>query len=395
MRNFIFSQYDMTFKKKGVLMSKLIRSSRPIFPKEDINQLLLDVGEVLEDGQFRNGKNVSLFERMVAQYVGVKSAVAFDSDSSAYETVLRYFGVSGGEVVVCTNSFISVPNSVVSAGGKVVFADIGEETLSMDPESLMQNISANTRGVIVTHIAGFPNPDLKRIMEICKEHKLFLVEDATHAIGATVNGQKAGSFGDAAVFAFTPTKVLTTGEGGMLVTNNAELSEFAKRFSFYGSGVGKTNFVDLGRHMVLPEISAILGIYQLKRIEEFIARRNEIAESYNEALDKIGSVRTVKCPLGCRSSYYKYPLILDGKLDKYEFTKSLYQDFGVETGNIFYPPCHLQTVYKKLGAASYGSLLTSERVLFRTITLPMHVGLTDKDFDYVLDKVAFLARRVS
>jgi perosamine synthetase len=384
----------MSFKKSDN-MSKLIRSSRPIFPKEDIDQILLDIREVLEEGQFRNGKNVSLFERMVAQYIGVKNAVAFDSDSNAYETVLRYFDVNDGEVVVCTNSFISVPNSVEFAGGKVVFADIREETLSMDPESLLQNISANTRGVIVTHIAGFPNPDLKRIMEICREHGLFLIEDATHAIGATVNGQKAGSFGDAAVFAFTPTKVLTTGEGGMLVTNNAELSEFAKRFSYYGSGVGKTNFVDLGRHMVLPEISAILGISQLKRVEEFISRRNKIADAYNEALDKIGTVRTVKCPMGYRSSYYKYPLILDEKLDKGEFTRLLFQDFGIETGNIFYPPCHLQTVYRKLGVASYGSLLTSELVLSRTITLPMHVGLTNEDVDYVLDKVVFLAQKLS
>lgn len=377
-------------------MSKqLIRSSKPIFPKEDINQLLLDVREVLEDGQFRNGKNVNMFEKMVAQYVGVGNTVAFDSDSSAYETVLRYFGVEGGEVVVCTNSFVSVPNSVVSVGGKVVFADICENTLSMDPESLRQNISPKTRGVIVTHIAGFPNPDLKSILEICREHDLFLVEDATHAIGATVNGQKAGSFGDAAVFAFTPTKVLTTGEGGMLVSNNAELGEFAKRFSFYGSGVGKTNFIDLGRHMVLPEISAILGIYQLKRLEEFVARRNEIAKSYDEALEKIDVAQTVKCPAGYRSSYYKYPLILDGKLDKAEFTRMLFQDFGVETGNIFYPPCHLQAVYKKLGAFSYGNLLVAERVLSRTITLPMHVGLTDEDVEYVLDKVKFLACKLS
>jgi dTDP-4-amino-4,6-dideoxygalactose transaminase len=371
---------------------KIIRSSKPIFPKEDLDQLMPEIRKVLEEGQFRNGKNVSIFEQIVAKYVGVKNAVAFDSDSSAYETILRYFDVNGGEVVVCTNSFISVPNSVVFAGGKVVFADIREETLSMNPESLLENISAKTRGVILTHIAGFPNPDLKKIIEICREHGLFLVEDATHAIGATVDGQQAGTFGDAAVFAFTPTKVLTTGEGGMLVTNNAALSEFAKRYSFYGSGVGKTNFVDLGRHMVLPEISAILGIYQLKRIEEFIARRNKIAAVYNEALDKIGTMRTVKCPSGWRSSYYKYPLILHEKLNKEEFTRLLLQDFGIETGNVFYPPCHLQTVYKKLGVASYGSLLTAEEVLSRTITLPMHVGLTDEDVDYVLEKVASLAQ---
>ncbi len=119
-------------------MPTLIRSSKPVFPKEDINPILQDIAKVLEEGQFRNGKKVKLFEEMVAKYVGVAGAVAFDSDSSAYETALHYFGVAGGEVVVCTNSFVSVPNSVVAVGGKVVFADIHADTLSMDPESLRQ-----------------------------------------------------------------------------------------------------------------------------------------------------------------------------------------------------------------------------------------------------------------
>ena len=376
-------------------MNKLIRSSKPIFPKEDIDRILPEIREVMKEGQFRFAKNVPIFEKMIADYVGIKNAVAFDSDSSAYETILRYYDITNSEVVVCTNSFVSVPNSVVFAGGQVVFADVKAETLSMDPESLIQNISPKTRGVIVTHISGFPNPDLERIIEICKERGLFLIEDATHALGATVNRQQAGTFGDVAVFSFTPTKVLTTGEGGMLVTNNNELSEFAKRYSFYGSGVGKTNFVDIGRHMVMPEISAILGKYQLKRLEEFINRRNQIATIYNEALDKISAVRTVKCAPGSRSAYYKYPLTLDSKFDKAEFTRKIFQDFNIETGNIFYPPCHLQIAYKKLGVNSYGSLLTSEQVLSRTITLPMHVGLTGEDVDYVLDKVAFLVKKLS
>lgn len=368
-------------------MATLIRSSKPVFPQEDIQPIMENIRKVLEEGQFRNGKNVKIFEDMVAQYIGVDGAVAFDSDSSAYETALRYFDVAGKEVVVCTNSFISVPNSVVAIGGKPVFADISPDTLSMDPQSLKQNISKNTKGVIVTHIAGFPNPHLKEIQAVCKDNELFLIEDATHAIGATVNGQKAGSFGDAAVYAFTPTKVITTGEGGMLVSNNAELCEFAKRYSFYGSGAGKTNFVDLGRHMVLPEISAVLGIYQLKRLDEFIARRNEIAKSYNAALNIPGAFSTVKSPVGSHNSYYKYPLILDGRIDKTAFTKQLFSDFGIETGNIFYPPCHMQGVYKKLGAFTYGSLSVAEEVLARTITLPMHTGLSDDDVAFVIDKV--------
>jgi dTDP-4-amino-4,6-dideoxygalactose transaminase len=368
-------------------MTTLIRSSKPVFPQEDIQPIMENIRKVLEEGQFRNGKNVKIFEAMVAQYIGVAGAVAFDSDSSAYETVLRYFDVADREVVVCTNSFISVPNSVVAAGGKPVFADISPDTLSMDPESLKQNITNTTKGVIVTHIAGFPNPNLSAVQAICRDKGLFLIEDATHAIGATVNGKKAGSFGDAAVYAFTPTKVITTGEGGMLVSNNVGLCEFAKRFSFYGSGMGKTNFVDLGRHMVLPEISAVLGIYQLKRLDEFIERRNVIAKSYDAALDLPGTFSTVKSPAGNLSSYYKYPLILDSKIDKAAFTKHLFEDFGIETGNIFYPPCHMQGIYKKLGASTYGSLAVSEEVLARTITLPMHTGLSDNDVAFVIDKV--------
>lgn len=390
MRNFTYSPYD-TISRKHKSMRPLIRSSKPVFPPEDIRLILQDIADVLVEGQFRNGKNVKLFEDMVAEYTGVGGAVAFDSDSSAYETALRYFDVAGREVVVCTNSFVSAPNSVIAVGGKVVFADITADSLSMDLESLKQNITSNTKGVIVTHIAGFPNPNIKAIQQLCRDKGLFLIEDATHAIGATVDGQKVGSFSDAAVYAFTPTKVATAGEGGMLVSNNAELCEFARRFRFYGSGAGKTNFVELGRHMMLPELSAVLGIYQLKRLDEFIARRNQIAKQYNDALELSSSFTTVRCAKGFKSSYYKYPLILDSRIDKAAFTKRLFENFGIETGTVFYPPCHMQGVYRKHGAFAYGGLSVAEEVLARTITLPMHVGLFDEDVAYVIEKVKSLA----
>jgi dTDP-4-amino-4,6-dideoxygalactose transaminase len=362
----------------------VIRSSRPYFPKEDIKCILKDVSEVLENGRLRNGKNLQLFEHTLADYVGVKEAVAFDSDGDALETALRYYGIEDKEVVVCTNSFVSMPNSVVYAGGKVVFADIRADTISMDPESLRKCISKKTCGVVITHIAGFPNPDLKEIMEICDEHDLFLIEDATHAIGATFHGRKMGTFGKAGVFAFTPTKVLTSGEGGAMVTNDAKLSENARHFRFYGSGVGKTEFVNLGRHMVLPEISAILGIYQLKRAEEFIDKRNKIADIYDEELEASDYATTIRCAENARCSYYKYPVTLDRKIDKPKFAERLYRKWGVETGNVFYPPCHLQSFYKK-GTISVarGGLSTSEDVLARTITLPMHAGMTLRDARHV------------
>lgn len=366
----------------------MIRSSRPYFPKEDIEAILKEIAVVLEEGRLRNGKNLQLFERTLADYVGAKEAVAFDSDGDALETALRFYGVEGKEVVVCTNSFVSMPNSVVYAGGKVVFADIRADTISMDPESLRKCVSDKTCGVVVTHIAGFPNPDLKEIMEICDEHDLFLFEDATHAPGAMFEGKKMGTFGKAGVFAFTPTKVLTSGEGGAMVTNDPRLSEYAKHFRFYGSGVGKTEFVRLGRHMVLPEVSAILGIYQLKRAEEFIAKRNEIADLYNEVLGKLDHVKIIRAAKHARCSYYKYPLTLDRRVNKIKFTEKLYKEHGVETGNVFYPPCHMQSFYREGGiCVKRGDLGTSEDVLARTITLPMHAGMSLKQARSVVEAV--------
>lgn len=371
------------------MSERFVRSSRPFFPKEDIGHILADIKSVLEEGRLRNGKNLQLFEKMFAEYIGVKEAAAFDSDGDALETALRYFGVEGKEVVVCTNSFISMPNSVVYAGGKVVFADIRAETISMDPDSLRKCISEKTCGVVVTHIAGFPNPDLKEIREICDEHDLFLVEDATHAVGATFDGKKVGTFGEAAVFAFTPTKVLTTGEGGMLATSDSKLCEDARRFRYYGSGPGKTEFVNLGRHMMLPEVAAVLGVYQLRRAEEFIEKRNRIARVYNEELDKSDSVKTVKCTSNVRCSYYKYPLILGADVDKARLTALLDKKYGVETGNVFYPPCHMQPVYRKLDLLKR-DLSTSETVLSRTITLPLHAGMSDTDAGYVVESLTSL-----
>jgi len=379
-----------------MMSEKYVRAARPFFPKEDIGLLLRDIAVALEEGRLRNGKNLSIFERMFAEYIGVKDAVAVDSDGSALETALQYHRVKGREVIVCTNSFIAIPNSVVYAGGKVVFADIRPETLSMDPKSLLEGISGKTCGVIVTHIAGFPNPDLKEIVEICRDRDIFLIEDATHAIGAMIDGRKVGTFGDAAIFTFTPTKVMTTGEGGMLATNNTRLIEEARRFRYYGAGEGRTNFVHLGRHMLLPEISAILGIYQLKRIEEFIVKRNEIARIYDEELGRMDSAKIVECSPSSRASYYKYPLILDHNVDRQEFAELLERKYRIETGTVFYPPCHIQPVYQRLkNRLCRGNPSVSERVLSRTITLPIHAAMKDDDAEYVADSACSLLSIIS
>jgi dTDP-4-amino-4,6-dideoxygalactose transaminase len=360
-----------------------IRSSRPFFYSEDIQGILDDISSALKEGTLRNGKNLHGFQQKFADYLHIKHAIALDSDSSALETALRYYKIAGKEVVVCTNCFISIPNSVLFAGGKVVFTDIKAASLAMDPASLEACISPKTCGVIVTHISGFPNPDFKEIQEICQKNGLFLIEDATHAMGASVGNQKIGTFGDASVFAFTPTKVLTTGEGGLLATNDSKLAEYAGLYSYYGSGSGKTNFENLGRHMLLPEVSAIIGLHQLARLEDFLVNRNMVAQAYDAAFDCMADVSHVTCLKNARCSYYKYPLTLTGKIDKGHFVRSLNR-LGVETGTVFYPPCHLQPVYQKMFVASFPC---AEDVLQRTITLPMHAALSSEDVSRVIDCV--------
>ncbi len=366
-------------------MNDYIRSSRPFFPREDIDKILADIALVLENGQFRNGKNLQRFEKALAAYLGINHCIAFDSDSSALETALQFFNVKNREVIVCTNSFISIPNSVYYSGGRVVFADIKKDSISMDPSSLEKNVTLKTLGVIVTHIAGFPTPDFQEIHEICQKNNLFLIEDATHALGAKIGANKVGTLGDAAIFAFTPTKVITTGEGALLATKNDALAEYARLYRYYGSGAGKTNFERFGRHMLLPEVSAILGIYQLNRLDAFIEIRNQLAKMYNHAFDRIPAVNTVKCLEQNLSSYYKYPLTLNPEVNKEKLVKTLSSN-GVETGTVFYPPCHMQPFYKAL-ISSNMTLPVAEEVLAQTITLPMHCALNELELSTVIKNV--------
>ncbi len=374
-------------------MNDFIRSSRPFFPKEDIDKILADIALVLENGQFRNGQNLQRFEEALAAYLGISHCMAFDSDSSALETTLQFFNVKNREVIVCTNSFISIPNSVMYSGGRLVFADIKKGSLSMDPVSLERSITHNTCAVIVTHIAGFPNPDFEEIQEICQKNGLFLIEDATHALGAKMGTNKVGTFGDAAIFAFTPTKVVTTGEGAMLATKNGVLADYARFKRYYGSGAGKTNFEHLGRHMLLPEVSAILGFYQLNRLDAFIEKRNQLAKMYNQAFDQIPDVNAVKCSGSNLSSYYKYPLILNPKVNKENFVKTLSSN-GVETGTVFYPPCHMQPFYK-MQLFNTLPLPVAEEVLSQTITLPMHCALNELEISNVTKNVQLALKSYS
>jgi dTDP-4-amino-4,6-dideoxygalactose transaminase len=363
---------------------KDISSASPFFDEESIRRILKDVEIALRSGRLTDGPNVKDFEGRFAEYIGVEHAVAVNSGTSALEVALRYFELSGREVVVPTNTFVATPNSVLFAGGKPVFADIREDTLCIDPKDVERKISSKTAGMIVVHVAGLICPQMNELEKLCEDRELFLLEDAAHAHGALINWKKAGALADAGCFSFYPTKVMTTGEGGMITTDDSSLAEAARCMRTHGQD-SKRLMVRLGHNWRMSEVAAIIGKHQLETLEKFVLKRNEIAGHYNIALAKVKGVSLLKTPANIRHSYYKYPVRVSDDLDREELASILKKKFGIETGNVYDPPCHLHPFYEKNFGTREGDLPIAEKVLKKVLCLPMHAGLTEENVRYIAE----------
>jgi dTDP-4-amino-4,6-dideoxygalactose transaminase len=359
-----------------------IRSASPFFDEKSIHKILKNIESALRNGQLTDGPNVRNFETDFANYIGVKHAIAVNSGTSALEIALRHFKLNGREVIVPTNTFVATPNSVLFAGGKPVFVDIKENTLCIDPEDVKHKVSQRTAGIIVVHIAGLICPQIKELIELCKDSRMFLLEDAAHAHGALINGRKAGALGDAGCFSFYPTKVITSGEGGMITTDSPDLAKSALCMRNHGQNAHR-QMIMLGHNWRMNEIAAIIGRHQLENLEKFLIKRNKIADLYENALANIREITLFKTPPRMRHSYYKYPIRLDNKFDREELAAALRMDYGIETGNVYDPPCHLHPFYKKNFGTRKGDLPTAEKVLAKVLCLPMHYDITRKDVEYV------------
>jgi len=361
-----------------------IPSAKPFFSSEDIKEILENIRAVLQSGYLTLGPYTEKFEKMFSKYVGCKHAVAVNSGTSALEIALRCLGVKNGcDVIVPTNTFIASPNSVIFARGKPVFADIDRETLCIDVSDALERITSKTVGVMVVHIAGLVCPQIEQLLKVCEDHDLFLIEDAAHAHGAEFKGRKAGNLGDVGCFSFFPTKVITTAEGGMICTSDHKLLENSKILR--NDGVGSEGLhVALGGNGHMSELSAVLGIYQLHRLDYFIEKRNEIASRYREGLKKISGVVPLKTYTHIRHSYYKFPVLVDDDVDSIKLAKILKSNYNVDVGNIYYPPCHLQPIYKELFKYENGAFPVAEEVLKKIICLPMYVQIKPIEVEYVL-----------
>ncbi len=356
----------------------------PCFPEESLDGILNDIKLVLQSGRLTDGPQAQEFERKFAEYNKIKYAISVNSGTGALDVALRYFKLAGREVIVPTNTFVSTPNTVLFAGGKPIFADMKADTLCIDIDDVKQKLSPKTAGIIVVHIAGLVCPQMRELKELCTEKDLFLLEDAAHAHGAMFDGKKAGTLADAGCFSFYPTKVMTTCEGGMITTDNSELAEQARCLRTIGQNAQR-QAVMLGHNWRLNEMAAVVGKYQIDFLEKFVVKRNEVAKWYDKALRDVDGVSLFKTPSNIRNSYYKYAVKLADGLGREKLAVLLKEKYGVETGHVYYPPCHLQPFYMENFGSRMGDLPVSETVLNKVMCLPMHYEITKENVTYIHD----------
>lgn len=353
------------------------------FPEADRAEILRRIDECLGTGQLTLGKYGRELEERFAAYLGVRYAVAVNSGTSALEIALRALDVAGKDVLVPTNTFFATVAAVLHAGGRVRFVDCDPATFSLDIDSLRQRIGPETAGLIVVHIGGIITPRMPEIQALCQEHGLFLLEDAAHAHGCMLGERRAGTFGVAGAFSFYPTKVMTSAEGGLLVTNDRRLYEEALIYRDQGKASFLTNqHTRLGYNWRLSEPHAIIGLAQFARLDEFIAHRNRIAAIYDAGLREIGEVTPVRPPAGARCNYYKYIAMLPADVDRAALKRVLRERYDVGlSGEVYELPCHLQPVF---AAYHDGPLPQAEDLCARHICLPISAVTTEAQAEYVL-----------
>ena len=361
-----------------------IPPAKIFFPKEDIESLGTEIQQILQSGSLILGNYTQSFENRFAKFIGMNYGIAVNSGTSALEISLRIFDVKGKEVIVPTNTNFATPAAVLHAGGNIKFIDVESETFSITPDALKKALTQNTAGVIVVHIGGVITPDMEEIQKICKEAGIFLLEDAAHAHGSALNGTMAGAFGDASAFSFYPTKVITSVEGGMILTRSEQFAEQAKIYRDQGKEkYGKNVHTVLGNSWRISEVHAAVGISQLKRIDTFIHERTNIARLYDSELIEIPKITSLLLPPTLRCNYYKYIALLDPLIERTKLKKILKEQYSVRlSGEVYEVPCHRQPVF--LGKSGDGRFPIADHICSRHICLPIYASMKEEEARHVI-----------
>lgn len=353
----------------------------------DINQ----VTEALKRDWITCGPKVEEFEKKLSSYVTSRYAVAVNSGTSALDIAVASLDLPiGSEIITTPFTFIADSNCILYNNCKPIFADIDPKTFNIDDEQIRKKITKKTKAIIYVDYAGHPCK-IDEIKEIAKEHDLYLVEDASHALGTEYKRKKIGSLADLTIFSFHPVKPITTGEGGAITTNNEELYNKLKMLRNHGMDknpnerIGyKYDVVLLGRNYRITDFQCALGLSQLKKIDKFIKRRNEISKIYNTEFEKIDEITPQHVLPDITHGWHIYPILVDKKIGRDNFfDKMREQEIGV---NVHYIPVYKFSYYKQLNI-NKKDYSNTEEVYSRIVTLPIFPDLKNEEVNKVIDAV--------
>ncbi len=361
----------------------MIPYSKQLIEQDDIEA----VTKALTSSHLTQGKEVEAFEKEVAEYLGVKFAVAFNSGTSALHAAYIAAGIKAeDEVITSPISFVATSNMFVTLGAKPVWCDVKLDG-NMDERFLKRLITPKTKAIVPIDFSGKP-VEIEAIAKIAKEHNLLLIEDACHAFGSSIDGVKVGNFADMTIFSTHAIKPFTTAEGGVVVTNNEEYYKKLKRICSHGiekKQLWNYDMVQMGYNYRLTEIQAALGRNQLKKVDSFIKRRAEIATYYHEIFSKTNLFDTIKLQPNQHSSWHLFPIILRPELHcpKEDIFKELQaKGLGVQ---VHYKPIYKQSFYQAISKDAYCPV--AEDFYKSEISIPCHQGMNDEEVEFVAQTV--------
>ena len=355
------------------------------------------VEDVLQSDFLTTGPKIAEFEQTVADYVGAKYAVAISNGTSALHAACFAAGIGPGDEVITTPlTFAASANCVLYCGGTPVFADVDPKTYNIDPEDIQRKITDRTKAIIAVHLAGQPC-DMDAIHSIAREHGLIVIEDGAHALGSVYKGKKVGSMSDMTTFSFHPVKPITTGEGGMIVTDNEDF--YKKMILFRSHGITRDDSMmtrndgpwfyqqfNLGYNYRITDIQCALGCSQMKKLDRFLARRKEIVARYNEAFADCDNIITPYQLSDTESGWHLY-IVQVKKCDRRQVFENM-REKGIGV-NVHYIPVYMHPYYQEHGYENV-HCANAEEIYSHIISLPLYPGLTSEQQDYVIDTLKSL-----
>ncbi len=355
------------------------------------------VVDVIQSDFLTTGPKIAEFEQTVADYVGAKYAVAISNGTSALHAACFATGIGPGDEVITTPlTFAASANCVLYCGGTPVFADVDPKTYNIDPEDIRRKITDRTKAIIAVHLAGQPC-DMDAIHSIAREHGLIVIEDGAHALGSVYKGKKVGSMSDMTTFSFHPVKPITTGEGGMIVTDNEDF--YKKMILFRSHGITRDDSMmtrndgpwfyqqfDLGYNYRITDIQCALGCSQMKKLDRFLARRKEIVARYNEAFADCDNIITPYQLSDTESGWHLYIVQVKNCDRRQVFENMREKGIGV---NVHYIPVYMHPYYQEHGYENV-HCANAEEIYSHIISLPLYPGLTFEQQDYVIDTLKSL-----